>query len=124
MTPESPATALDRHFADLMQRLAGNPGPELTLAASLVSHAQFEGKVCLPLTPVAVEANSKLSDFVRKLRSTAVVGAAGDLRPLIVDEFNRLYLRRYWDYEQFLANAILTRLRITSPDRSSDRLTN
>src|SRR6185369_4238102 len=72
MTPESTAHPLDRHFAALMQRLSGNSPPELELAASLVSRAQFEGNVCFGLAPVAAETKSTMDELVRKLKSAKV----------------------------------------------------
>jgi exodeoxyribonuclease V alpha subunit len=44
------------------------------------------------------------------LLNTAVVGRPGDFRPLILDEQNRLYLHRYHEYEQTLAEEIRRRL--------------
>jgi len=115
MTPESTAHPLDRHFAALMQRLSGNSPPELELAASLVSRAQFEGNVCFGLAPVAAETKSTMDELVRKLKSAKVVGAPGEFKPLILDQANRFYLRRYWEYEQSLARAILARLNTALP---------
>jgi exodeoxyribonuclease V alpha subunit len=38
------------------------------------------------------------------------VGRPGDKRPLILDDGNRLYLYRYWDYENKLSNSIRERI--------------
>lgn len=122
MTPESVLHPLDRHFAALMQRLSGNRSPQLELAASLVSQAQFEGNVCLGLAPVATAANAQIDQFIHTLNAAEVVGEPGELKPLILDEANRLYLRRYWDYEQSLARAILTRLNGLPPSINENAL--
>ena len=38
-----------------------------------------------------------------------MVGAPGEFKPLILDARHRLYLHRYWEYEQSLATEILKR---------------
>ena len=123
MTPELSIGPLDRHFAALMQRLSGSAGSELELASALVSRAQFEGNVCLQLGQVAAEANAKAEDFVTKLRASEMVGAPGDLKPLILDSASRLYLRRYWEYEQSLAKAIRDRWKAPAPKIDTEHLT-
>jgi exodeoxyribonuclease V alpha subunit len=40
---------------------------------------------------------------------SVVVGSPGEFKPLILDARHRLYLHRYWEYEQSLAAAILKR---------------
>src|SRR5689334_13416609 len=122
MTRELTLGPLDRHFAALMQRLSGSPNSELELVSSLVSQAQFQGNVCLQLSQAAAGAGFKTENFVAKLKSSEMVGAPGDLKPLILDPANRLYLRRYWEYEQLLARSIRDRLKATAPKIDSQRL--
>ena len=38
-----------------------------------------------------------------------MVGSPGEFKPLILDARHRLYLHRYWEYEQSLASEILKR---------------
>lgn len=110
---------LDHHFARFMGRLDGER-PELELAACLLSQATGSGDVCLDLSRVAgqrvfaaVEGVTvtvpPLAEWVAALRASTVVGKPGDYRPLILDERARLYLYRYWDYEQRLAEALRAR---------------
>ena len=40
------------------------------------------------------------------LKQSVVVGEPGDFRPLVLDEANRLYLYRYWNYEQQVAGLL------------------
>ena len=40
------------------------------------------------------------------LKQSAVVGEPGDFRPLVLDQANRLYLYRYWKYEQQVAELL------------------
>ncbi len=114
-------TSLDLHFARLMTRLAGGDLPELGLAAALVSRWRGRGHSCLPLATVAgmlvdQEDQSVLKVFCPELDQwrlllshSPVVGAPGDFTPLVLDRADRLYLYRYWEYEQILANAIKER---------------
>jgi len=123
MKPELTIGPLDRHFAALMQRLSASASNELETASSLVSQAQFEGNVCLQLTQTAAKANSKTEEFISKLNSSDMVGRPGDVKPLILDPANRLYLRRYWEYEQLLAGSIREHLKTGSPKVDIERLT-
>lgn len=115
-------SALDHHFGRLMRDLAKHPSDELELAAKLTSFVGHQGHICLPLgkisgrtgpiedLPIEVAETPRLISWIEKLRNTTVVGAPGDFAPLILDDQNRLYLRRYWDYERQVADAILQRV--------------
>src|SRR5437763_6675979 len=110
---------IDRHFAGLINRLAKTPSPELELAAKLVSNFRERGDVCVALRAITASDASKiggpdippLQTWVRKLRASAVVGKPGEFAPLILDENERLYLQRYWKYEDELAHNLEARLR-------------
>jgi exodeoxyribonuclease V alpha subunit len=114
---------LDRHFAGLMQQFAGGDCPELLLAAALVSRRLAEGHSCLCLDEVADKDFSESpagnvspltcpprGEWEKVLRATSVVGQPGDNKPLILDAAGRLYLHRYWKYEQTVAAEILKRI--------------
>lgn len=109
---------LDEHFAQLMARLNGEPNAVLANAARLVSAWRAAGHVCLPLT--AIDAADKRS--IEQLRKARVVGKPGEWKPLILDDAGRLYLHRYWEYEQQLAKAINDRVREPAPAASSAEL--
>jgi len=47
--------------------------------------------------------------WIAALRSSPAVGRPGERRPLVLDDANRLYLHRYWEYESRLAARILDR---------------
>ncbi len=117
---------LDRHFAQLMCELADAPSEELALAARLVSHTREHGHICLRLDAVSGQEN-ELSDlhisqkpplqwWIQQLKASGVVGAPGEFLPLILDDNNRLYLRRYWEYEQHLVRAIQQRAGMLADD--------
>ncbi len=108
---------IDRHFAELMQKLSGDDSPELVLAAALVSRRLAEGHSCFSLDEFAGKTfpeSAAKTDFQFKcplrdkwekfLRATSVVGQAGENKPLILDSAGRLYLHRYWQYESLVAD--------------------
>src|SRR6059058_3123167 len=118
-TPELEIDFIDHHFAALMTRLAKVPSPELKLAAKLVSNFRARGDVCVPLRDVTSTEAEKmggrevpaLKDWVNKLRSSGVVGDPGEFAPLILDQSDRLYLQRYWKYEDELGRNLQARLK-------------
>jgi exodeoxyribonuclease V alpha subunit len=118
-------TPLDVHFGRFMGQLAGEEVPELILAAALASSHTREGHICLSLPAVAEETLVEgavrcppLSNWCKRLATTSVVGRAGDYRPLVLDDENRLYLYRYWEYQERLAQAI--RQRVSKVEEGSD----
>src|SRR5437763_3744061 len=127
-TPELEVHFIDRHFAALINRLAKIPSAELELSAKLVRNFRERGDVCVALRAIPASDASKiggpdippLQTWVRKLRASAVVGKPGEFAPLILDENERLYLQRYWKYEDELARNLQARLR-DSPIRDFNR---
>lgn len=96
--------------------------PDVWLAAALVSHANRQGHICLDLTMMqgrhlleGENGNASivcpaLDRWIRAIRKTSVVGRPGGYAPLILDAQYRLYLYRYWDYQQRLAGWIQQRV--------------
>ncbi len=117
---------LDLYLAAFLLSQATRPTPELAWAVALASQATREGHVCLGLGAIAgrrLETSSEthsvlptLERWCEVLESSGVVGRPGAYQPLILDEQKRLYLHRYWTYEQRLAKALLSRSQ-QSPDR-------
>jgi exodeoxyribonuclease V alpha subunit len=110
---------LDLHFARFMATVSKAPSMELLLAAALVSRLTREGHICLDLswqqplliseageTPVLPEAGP----WGTTLRQSGVVGEPGEHSPLILDPKGRLYLYRYWQYQEKLADRIKNRI--------------
>jgi exodeoxyribonuclease V alpha subunit len=124
-------SAIDRHFADFICRVAGEPGPWLKLAASLASNAVGNGHICLNLADMADRAIRVNDDEVTLpemdklkhwLEETKVIGKPGDFRPLVLDDYGRLYLYRYWKYERDLAAVILEKSAALSEDLDRELL--
>jgi len=112
---------IDLHFAGFIGRFSTADEPAVCLAAALVSRATANGDICLNLANLA-ETNilERVSDsdqmicppldpWQEKLLASPAVGRPGDMRPLILDRANRLYLYRYWEYEYELAQSIRQR---------------
>ena len=110
---------LDRQFAKLLSRLAGEKNSiELEVAAKLASWNRREGNICVHLPSIADTtwgsiALPPLETWTKRLREAPVVGTPGEFTPLVLDAKGRLYLHRYWDYETRLATAIRRRAATT-----------
>jgi exodeoxyribonuclease V alpha subunit len=113
---------IDIHFAGFISRFSTNRDPDIFLGAVLVSRATSNGDICLDLRSVSdtvLLEKQKNSDPVvcpplarwrEKLHSSPAVGKPGDKCPLILDDRYRLYLYRYWEYENKLSSAIRKRV--------------
>lgn len=121
LNPGDEFSDLDLQFARFMERLNGGPNPGLFLAALLVSGRTAQGDICLhlpalagtPLPPGLAgvwngNAFPDLNAWLKRLRESRVTGSPGTRAPLVLDERGRLYLHRYWEYEQLLAGRLLS----------------
>lgn len=125
---------LDRHFAEFIEGFGTRRSPALALAAALLSRAAGEGHVCLDLSREAgrplegftgegpAPVCPPLGDWLAELHTSPAVGRPGERRPLVLDGRNRLYLHRYWAYEDALARDILGRTGRVQADVDLDAL--
>ena len=96
---------IDVRFADFLCGLADDVSEELHRTACEASAALGNGDICLDL------AECWGDDFPRvaaKITCSGVVGSPGENTPLVLDDRGRLYLYRYWRYEQCLAERLLS----------------
>jgi exodeoxyribonuclease V alpha subunit len=109
---------LDLHIGLFLDKLGGRDTKkdELLLAGTLVSAAVGNGHVCQPLdkvTELSLQIDPSLipdPDSWRKaLLATPVVGPPGETTPLILDDHNRLYLYRFYQYEEQIAHDLFMR---------------
>ncbi|MBW2467022.1 MAG: AAA family ATPase, partial [Deltaproteobacteria bacterium] len=127
---------LDIHFANFMARLSATDSPAVPLAAALVSSKTNEGNICLDLgeyagsnlfaksneeTPIQY-ACPALAAWTDHLLQSGVVGEGHGNTPLVLDRKGRLYLRRYWEYEETILNFILKRADTVLQDIDYPRL--
>lgn len=125
---------LDYYFAQHIAELDGHNDPVVPLASALVSLAVGGGNVCLDLQAVAGTTISamdgetslvtvpNIDDLIGSLNGSPVVGSPGTEAPLILDEADRLYLGRYWWFEQQVAEMLLARARPVDLDEIDQHL--
>ena len=134
---ETPEQTLARAFAQHVLAWAKDTGafPDtgedhvtafalLEEAAYRVSLAISSGDVCLLLDEMAGEPGGPDMETLRLiLLESGVVAPAGDPgnAPLILDDGNRLYLHRYFDYEHMLAQRLAAMREIRSVDAACIR---
>ena len=119
---------VDHALADTLRRLRPDTPEPVLLAAALASHALAFGHGQLPLAraaelfleidadrppPVMPELESWLEAVAASPWVLAPADAADHNAPLVF-EHGQLYLRRYWRYEQSLADALRARSSTTS----------
>ncbi len=102
-----------------LARELGGGNPQSELAAALACQATQSGHVCADLDqeagwgPWAASMNpDQRAAFRNCLSALACVGTANAETPLVWDG-RRLYLRRYWDYEQQVADDLRQRAAAT-----------
>jgi exodeoxyribonuclease V alpha subunit len=106
---------IDRHFASFIGQFGGDE-TLVSRAAALLSRSIREGNICLSLNRRPARATkseeAELGEWpsTTKWRSALIkskaVGAPEAQTPLVLDDSDRLYLRRYWNYQQQLAAAL------------------
>ena len=103
-TEPAETSPLARHFVSLLARLGPQDPPLVSELVARLLTAGEEGDVCLDLT-LEAEAERLLAT----LQQSAVVGAAGEWKPLVLDNAGRLYLYRQWEAEHLLAADLTSR---------------
>jgi exodeoxyribonuclease V alpha subunit len=107
---------IDQCFARFIGRFGGDK-TLVPLAATWLSRSIREGNICLPLgTEPSRPVEGSDEELVKwpaakvwrsVLANSKAVGGPDARTPLVLDGSDRLYLRRYWDYQQRLASALL-----------------
>ncbi len=121
---------LDIHFANLMQSLDDRNNQAVFFAAALVSSYKHKGHVCLDFRELKKTYLSEMEEYAGEsfpeneewmeiLRKSPVVGKPGDFKPLILDFSSRLYLNRYYGYQESIAQYIkhIAKQQVPIPDR-------
>jgi exodeoxyribonuclease V alpha subunit len=119
---------LSYYFAEFVATQAQSGIDELpSLSAALVSEANQNGSACIELgsfgkRPLFVSSYTAASEipcgidsasWCAQLRTNPCVGSPGDATPLTLDG-ERLYLNRYWNYENRVAGKICAMLEISN----------
>ena len=127
---------IDAHFARTMARLVGGAKAETLVGAALASARTREGHVCADLvrvagTPIPGSFGRatgdlrwpELDEWTAALTGSELVGDGLTPCPLVLDRAHgRLYLRRYWEYEQRLARQIKARAALSADTLNLPRL--
>ncbi|MFH1021003.1 MAG: exodeoxyribonuclease V subunit alpha [Pseudomonadota bacterium] len=102
----------DRYFVRTLQRFAPSATPRTLVLAALTRKAVGNGHVCLDLDRLVLgdifSSEPSLAELVVELQESPLVSRDGNLAPLVL-EGKRLYLQRYWRYEEELAREIRAR---------------
>jgi exodeoxyribonuclease V alpha subunit len=112
---------IDRHFARFINDFGEGELP--AIAAAMLSRNIRHGHICLDLVKGPVHFDEPLPVFIwptletweKAFTKNRAIGGPADGRPLVLDNAGRLYLRRYWEYEKALAEAILLRCDSQTP---------
>jgi exodeoxyribonuclease V alpha subunit len=113
-------SSLDVHFAQFMAELSKNDDPLFVSSIALASNWTSRGHICVDLPflagkPLPIDAEKPPHcpslDLWKSVLKGLVIGKEGDFAPLILDQRDRLYLYRYWEYQDKLAKALQYRLR-------------
>jgi len=109
---------IDKHFAKFIIRLEGIDNEKIFHAALLLSASTREGHTCLDLSwwasrKILFEDGSdcvlpKLEEWLACLSTSNVAGSGQVAKPLVL-EGSRLYLQRYWEYENEVGTFIKKR---------------
>jgi len=108
--PDTPFSQIDLHLAGLIKRLSGSVPAEA--AAALAARAIGKRNIYTDLKDFAgsviegIGAVPDIKTWERELLASGVVSGGNDIAPLILDKAGRLYLMRYYRYEQILAQKI------------------
>ena len=109
------AEGFARRIGALARRLQSDPHGVrwAERAAFAVSRATAHGHVCVSLAALAERYGESVAAARAALLASGVgcdgECAAADLLPLVIDEGQRVYLARYFDYERRLAQALVGR---------------
>lgn len=109
---------IDLQVARFLRSLTISHHSLVSLSAALANNTTRRGHVCLPLEHIAHLVKemgaappplfTNISELRQELLSTTVVGTPGETLPLILTDENKLYLHRYFAYEQQIATSILS----------------
>jgi exodeoxyribonuclease V alpha subunit len=108
----------DVHLSRTLARVGGEPRESVQLLVALLSAAVRNGHVCLDLHALPAQLvqagldpeTVALAQAGRdQISGSRLAGSGGASTPLVLDAKGRLYLRRYWEYEQRVVDDLLAR---------------
>src|SRR5690554_1799809 len=118
-------------FARTLKRVDPTITDSTLLAAVICSYYQLSGNVCVYLERLEKDARIQdllellpsgkldISSLKEDLRKSKMVGNPGEFKPLILEE-NRLYIQKYWKFENELVQWINERASRSATELSSE----
>ena len=103
---------IDIHFAKFTGEFEKENQELIALSAALVSRNLADGHICLDIEDYSKNKNLNFTlpeteKWEKALECSSLTGSPGIFKPLIFDG-KRLYLYRYWDYENILIKKLKT----------------
>ncbi len=120
---------LDYYFSKAIQESTGENNSVVLMSCALVSKALSHGSICLNIpklagTTIPLGEDNRLvfkfaeqREWISTLQASKVVGK-NTAFPLVLDEQNRLYLSKYYDFQQRLVKNLCERALL--PDHNLD----
>lgn len=120
-------SALDEQLARRLGQIAGESRPDVLLGVAALSRGTRQGHVCVDLARVVSEALvdpegepldftwPELAPWRAAMKTSPLVGKPDDATPLVLSG-KRLYLRRYFSYEERLAEQLRKRMGHEEPN--------
>ncbi len=129
MLKEEVIEPFDVEFARIISLIEGKTSRELAIVSSLVSRLRRDGHVCVDMKELLNTGSENAlialpfkidEEFINKLLNTESIVKPGIRGPLVLDQELRIYLYRFWMYEQILADAIKKRAMndLSIPDKN------
>ncbi len=120
LTPNPGNGEFGEKFSYYIASLEPGCDKSVKTALKLVAEAAERGQVCIHLDDFAGQHTDtednlpgepipELKVWIKRLIDSSLVGQPGDFTPLILDQNQRLYLARYWNYEKILAAQLTLR---------------
>jgi len=103
---------LVRHMSQFLRQIATQISPAMDSVVERLLRRTAEGHIALDLRRQesgADQAGAPLAELRESVLISGLAGAPGEYKPLILDAHDRLYLYRYWDYENRVADALRRR---------------
>lgn len=119
-----PFAPIDTAFGNFFANIADDEKMLMGHTARIASWSTRDGNICINLEDFASKhildeyhqrefSLPSVGEWRKALWKSGLVARPGEYKPLVLDEANRLYLHRYWIYEQNIASFFRKRM---SPD--------
>ena len=114
-------SSFDIKFADIISNFTDHDKNVLALTAAMVSWTTIEeGNVCLDISGWIgkelpgniIKCPDSAELWLETIKSSSAVGCPGDFTPLILDKNSKIYLHKFWIYENIISEQLLKRSKV------------